>query len=128
MARAKPRTEFEKLKAKWYGKLKKDGFEDIELDEDTLSTYSTEFVRKRAKNQNGGFQIKADYYYMANHFLNQYPFKTPLERIIWEYHANGISARNIAQLLTKARRKRVGRMTVWRVIDRLNIVMMKGLR
>ena len=41
MSRSKPKTEYDKLKEIWYGKLKKSGFEDIERDENTLKEYSS---------------------------------------------------------------------------------------
>ncbi len=43
---------------------------------------------------------------MAESFLNDYKFESRVERIIWEYHANGISIRDIVKLLQKVRIKR----------------------
>lgn len=49
------------------------------------------------------WEAKQEYYIMAEHFLNEYKFKSNFERIIWEYHTNGMSARNILKTLKKAK-------------------------
>lgn len=90
------KKEFNKLKQVWYKKLKKSGFEDIELNEKYLKNPSSKFLRKRSLDT---FQNRENYYYMATCFLNDYKFKTRLDKIVWEYHANGISVRNIVMLL-----------------------------
>lgn len=108
--------QYSKLQKKWYKKLKEDGFKDIEQDEYNLRRWSNEFVRpdhnldtgkdynvqpKKVRNKKAEFEGKQDYYYYAEHFLNSHKFKSERERIIWEYHVYGISARETARLLKK---------------------------
>jgi hypothetical protein len=117
----------------WYKKLKDEGFKDIEQDELYLKRWSNEFVRPDAnvknrsdynvrpttvRNKKNEFQDKQDYYYYATQFLNEYPFANNKERIIWEYHVNGISMRAISKLLKKVR-IRISRQTVYKIINRL---------
>lgn len=97
---AKKSNEYEKLKALWYEKLKKSGFKDIEQDEYNLKIWSTQFTQQKSINT---WQAKESYYNMANKFLHDYTFKSRLDQIIWEYHANGMSVRSIATTLKKAR-------------------------
>lgn len=103
-----PKADFKKLKDEWYEKLKTtkskeypNGFQDIEKDEDTLKKYSFQSVFDNTKNKD--WQAKATYYQMATNFLEDYKFSTTIEKLIWEYHANGISLRDISKLLTKAK-------------------------
>ncbi len=87
-------------KAIWYKKLEQSGFKDIEKDEHRLKQWSsklnTDVVRRN-------WEAKNEYYSMARRFLNNYKFESNLEKNIWAYHAEGISARNISKLLKKVR-------------------------
>lgn len=95
------------LKEKWYAKADKSGFEDIEKDEDYLKIYSSDTFRERhAGAQAGGWQAKAEYYYLAQQFLNEYKFDSEIIKTIWAYHCEGISAESISQTLKKLRYKR----------------------
>lgn len=109
------KDSFKELQAKWYGKLKKEGFEDAEIDEDNLKLWSTRFFARHSIEQ---IQAKQAYYQMAENFLNDYKFETKRERIIWEYHSNGISVRDIVLVLRKVRIK-TGRQTIWTTVKRL---------
>jgi hypothetical protein len=117
-------SNYKKLKEVWYKKLEKAGFVDIEEDEFKLKVDSTKFARQESMKS---YQTKIDYYYMANHFLNSYKFKSSFDRIVWEYHVEGIPSRDIAKILTKLKRKPIGRMTIWRVLKRLTKIMKLGL-
>ncbi len=97
--------DYQKLKKVWYKKLKKDGFVDIERDENTIEKYSSVFNRELSYVEASG---RLTYYTMATSFLHDYDFPSELDRIIWEYHSNGISYRNIARLLKKARVSKLG--------------------
>lgn len=90
---------FDKLKKLWYKKLEKSGFKDIEQDEDNLKVWTIKLSTSQYKNG----PEKQTYYYMASQFLNTHEFKNHIDRIIWEYHCEGISYRNISKLLRKAR-------------------------
>lgn len=96
-----PIKDYKKLKEIWYAKLKKSGFEDIEQSDGKLKEWSTRWVRK-------GFspirnQSLESYFHMATRFLNEYPFESELHKIVWEYHANGLSVREIAGTLGKTK-------------------------
>lgn len=120
------KTEYEKLRDKWYKKLSKvkddvypDGFQDIESDEYKLKDWSYKFAAKDAVL----WQAKATYYQMAASFLEEYKFSNKVEQIIWEYHANGIGVRDIARTLNKLRLFKTNRTTVWQIIQRLKASM-----
>lgn len=123
--RRKPRTEYEKQREIWYKKLKDSGFYDIERDENTLKEYSfLVFSPRRALLQNGGWQAKAAYYSMAERFLQEYPFNVETrqgrrERIVWEYHSNAISIRDIVKVLTGLRWRGITRTYVWGIVKSL---------
>lgn len=123
------RSEYEALRDKWYKKLEKvkdetypDGFTDIERNEDTLKVYSSDKFGARRPGrssftQNGGWQAKATYYSMAARYLSEYPFETRREQIIWEYHSNAVSVRDIAKLLRKVKIK-MKRTSVWEIVKK----------
>jgi len=124
--------EYQRLKKIWYAKLAATGFEDIEPNENTLKKWSYSF--NRHYDTADLIQAKADYYYEAGHFLNSHKFETEVERVIWEYHTNGLSIRNIIKILKKAKiRKKYkyprkgsrnyDRNSVWEVLDRLRNIM-----
>jgi hypothetical protein len=89
--------EFLKLQEKWYKKLKSDGFEDIEQDEEHLTVWHTHLFNQNYDDVK--FQAKEDYYRAAGHFLHDYPFKNKKERLIWQLHSEGISIRHIVKKL-----------------------------
>lgn len=119
----KPQTLSE-LKTIWYKKLKDEGFEDAEPDEHSLKLYhQTIFRRKSVDTHHGGWQAKAAYYQMADQFLVEHEFSSELEKIIWEYHANAVTVRGIADTLNKVRADKTNRQAVWRVVRRLETIM-----
>lgn len=106
----------------WYKKLKRSGFEDIEMNETQLKRYSTDFNTVTVVRT---YEAKTEYYSMARRFLNSFQFETPRERIIWEYHSNAISCRNIAKILNKISRKKTNKDLVNIIIKRLTKEMKK---
>lgn len=113
----KPQT-LEELKTYWYAKLSKDGFEDIEKDEFNLKQYSSRFNQDAVVRN---WHSKSEYYSMAGQFLNNYKFASNLEKVIWEYHANGIGMRDIAKLLQKVKVKSIkpNKDNVQKIVSRL---------
>ena len=114
------KTEFNKLKSEWYKRLAESGFEDIEQDEIYLKRGMSLIDPRRVT-----WESQAEYYQMATYFLNEYKFKSNLERTMWEYHMNGISVRDIAQTLGEVLKRYIPRMNVWRVINLLERAMFK---
>lgn len=108
--------QFDKLKAKWYKKLEKSGFVDIEQDEDHLKQwYSTRF---KVVYDPVLFKAKEDYYRLARQFLHEHPFKSKYERLVWEYHSEGVGRREINNIL-KSKRFKTYTMKVQKTIEDL---------
>lgn len=110
--------DFNKLRDFWYKKLKDDGFIDIENNEQLSNN-----DKFRSKKFLASYKEKAEYYYMSNHFLSTYEFENSIDRIIWEYHTEGVSVRNIAKILKKLGYKKKGRGKVWQIVKRLRSIM-----
>lgn len=89
--------KYKQLQEAWYSKLKESGFKDIEYADGSLKSYvPTSFTARDPLMQS----VTEEYYRMCYHFLNEYKFESELEKVIWEYHSNGLSARNIYKILT----------------------------
>ena len=130
MPRKKKQPSYEEQRDKWYAKLKREGFEDIEVIGDPherLKLWSSTLIANRTKvfTQHGGWEAKAEYYRLAAHFLNDYKFKKRVEAVIWDYHANGISIRDIAKTLNKVRSKKLNYWDIWAILKRLRAEMYK---
>lgn len=106
------RTEYRKLRKIWYKKLKdasfgdlktkenpEGKFEDIESNDSQLKGGSSNWKFNSAWTTAYSQQSKADYYYAATHFLNTHLFKAAIDEAIWAYHAEGMSIREIGQIL-----------------------------
>lgn len=113
------KEELEKTKKIWYKKLKDEGFEDIEPHENTLKSWSYKFADRNVDE----ITAKQVYYRMANHFLNDHQFNSILEKVIWEYHANGIAVRDIASQLSKAKVTKTSYDTIWRIVGKIKKAM-----
>lgn len=112
------KREYERLRAIWYQKLKDDGFNDVEQDEDNLKSWSTKFVREGTPL--ALIESKTAYYQMATNFLNEYKFESELEKIIWTYHTEAISYRDIATVLKETKVvKKMDRTTIWQIVQKL---------
>ncbi len=106
--------QYRQLRDIWYKKLKKDGFEDKEYTSGKLKVYDS--VRRWAESKQN---LKEEYYRLAAHFLEEGIFLNSFERSIWEYHASGISIRNIVKIFKKLRTSRVvNRDSVWQIINK----------
>lgn len=119
------KTELQRLQETWYKKLKNEGFNDIEYADGSIAVG----VPRSLGWKDADLRVSTqEYYYMAYHFLNEYKFECERDRIIWEYHSNGISSRNIAKLLKQARLRKKGRSRdrIWVKIKELEAIM-KGL-
>jgi hypothetical protein len=93
-----------KAQKKWYLKLKKTGFVDIEQNEDTIKLSSTQFFYGtkngvRYNEKMASYEGKLEYYRLAEHFLNDHEFKNEIEKKIWELHSEGKSYREISKTL-----------------------------
>lgn len=111
--------KFKQLNKEWASKLKDSGFRDIEPNEDTLAPYSTRFLR----HPHYVWELRLAYYSMCEAFLQKYTFKSEYEKVIWEYHANGLSEREIAKVLPPIKGKKRHYSTIWNVISDLRAIM-----
>ncbi len=117
----KPLNSYEDIRSIWYEKLARDGFEDIESDEDHLKRYhKSDFNTPKSKQYH---MAHAEYFRLAELFLQEYKFESNLDKTIWNYHTNGLTVREIAEVLRKAKVKRTKKDTVNKVILRLAEIM-----
>jgi hypothetical protein len=97
-------SDFKKVQAHWYQKLKNEGFKDIEdtrsEDRLLLTWHSRYFVYKYSSL---GFQSKQVYFEMAQDFLNEHPFASDWDIQVWTLHTEGLSIREIARKLDTKR-------------------------
>ena len=119
------KKQFNKLQAKWDAKLKKSGFTDLEPLRGGRLTNTTTSNGILDKRRDDRWEADAEYYRLATHFLNDHEFKNRFEEIVWEYHSNGISVRNIAKTLNKVRWKKTDYQTVWEIVKELRQLMFK---
>lgn len=110
--------KFKELQEKWYAKLKRKGFEDIEYDEKNLKQFSgktsidDEFGRSKLErwSQWGklptiGEHWKYEYSSECRAFLQTHVFKNKTEYKMFEMHSEGFGVRVIAKKLKTYRRK-----------------------
>lgn len=119
---AKRKDDFAKLQAKWYKKAKAAGFEDIEGSESYLKIYSTRLFHRHDRDA-GKIQAKAEYYRLATHFLHDHKFESERDKLIWEYHSNGLSAKDISEILKKVKVSNIKRSAITNVITKLSDAM-----
>jgi hypothetical protein len=116
--------DFEKLKKKWYDKLKKSGFQDIEsADGQNLTTWSSKIFKQSAgdawyQDKEVYYQSREEYFRMAGAFFWDYGFQNKLEKSIWELHMQGTSIRDIVTIFKKKNIK-VYRRQVHEIIQKL---------
>jgi hypothetical protein len=127
MSKKKPKEQtFKQIQNKWYKKLQEDGFEDIEKNEHELKTYSNVLTKSENNRRIAGpINGKEAYYKLATWFVNDYKFKSNLEKVIWEYHSNGLSIRNISRVLQTAKVSSKTKDQIWFIIVRLRKAMFK---
>lgn len=126
MSKAKPPLTFDELQKLWYEKLKESGFVDAEQPNGMLKFWTGKSGSYAGKDGEQKAAVQ-NYYTFAEHFLNSHPFKNNLERTIWEYHANGLSSRDIANTLNRLhpRRKKTNHHAVNGTINRLKQLMLE---
>lgn len=117
---AKPRPSKE-LQAEWDLKLKESGFDDIETADGKLKMWSQRWNTDAYKQT---IPARQEYYYMANQFLNTYPFDSEFDRIIWQYHCDAVGVRDIAATLNALGiYEKTDRTRVNRVVQRYREIM-----
>jgi hypothetical protein len=113
--------EFKELEAKWYTKLARKGFEDIEdTSKASRPLKSWDSNRYKAYTRSSThLQIEAliSYFNNARMLLISYNFKKPLHRRIWDFHCTGATTREIAKEL------KVSQYLVWYRIKQIRRAM-----
>lgn len=121
--------KFDALKRKWYEKLKRSGFDDIEQDENYLNTGASNPFSRKAKGETYKdkevfYKSREEYYRLAGQFFWEYPWSSRKEQLIWELHKEGTSIRDIV-LELKRKRFKAHRRAVHETIQRLKQEMIK---
>lgn len=98
MPKPKRKQSFDQLQAEWYEKLKQDGFKDVEH-KGLLKTWDHFYFQERYTPDT--FHTREAYYTLAQEFLNDHPFESTMDRLIWEKHTAGLSVRETVTALTK---------------------------
>lgn len=92
----KTTLKFQALQAKWYAKLKKGGFEDIEAPgRDLLKKWDSFHFRE--KYSPISFANKERYFQLANQLVHELPFLNKVDKKIWQLHADGATWGEIAK-------------------------------
>lgn len=130
-------SDLNKLQKLWYAKLKSQGFHDIEQDNGMLKDWSSKFYTSQFKETNGTRtedkivinSAKAEYYRLAEHFLNSYKFNNKLEHNIWDLHSQGKSFREIAKKLKNTTNTlKLNKDNINTIIHSLTKVMMSKIK
>jgi hypothetical protein len=109
------RSEYLKFKDEWYKKLKDSGFKDIEYKDGSINPAH---LRRQQKHPVYREAIE-EYYYMCYHFLHEYKFADEIEKVIWEYHTEGIGVRDIADTLRKVKLSKIKKSMVFYILKKL---------
>lgn len=115
--------EFLELKSKWYKKLEKSGFEDIEQDDEALKKWSNSIGRHES--QRNKIPSIETYYRLAGQFLYDHKFKSKKENIVWKLHSEGLSIRAIVEFVKSKRFKNPYFSSVQNIIEDLRKEMLK---
>jgi len=115
------KSNFKELKDKWYKKLAKTGFRDIEdANEDRLKEWHASWFRKYYDKE------KDEYYTLAIDFATNYKFKNALEQFIWYKHSEGHSVRQISDILKTEKKFDLKKTVISDRIQKYAHIMLKG--
>lgn len=115
--------EFKDLQDKWYTKLSKSGFNDVEDGDDRLKEWDS-FNFSGRYDQNS-FHSTEQYFILAGQFLHSYKFETKRDRLIWKLHSEGRTLTNIADVLKARNFPKHSRSLVFRIMKRLAVEMLR---
>lgn len=115
MVADKPKT-YKQLQREWDRRLAKEGFVDAEQRDGNLKTWSSDYYLNYPDETRR--EAYAGYFRLAGQFLYSYQFETTVDRLVWEYHSQGKSIREIPKLLWK-QRIRLKKSSVGVIIKRL---------
>lgn len=116
------------LKQVWYQKLADSGFEDIEDKKNNLESWTVSRFLTERNNGKDLLEVqqynssKEAYYRIAGHFLHDHKFESHKEKLIWGYHCEGISYREIVNILSSLGVKE-NKSRVNKVVEKLQKLM-----
>ncbi len=92
--------EFIRLQNKWYNKLKKSGFEDIEwtnseTGENSNYQYLTKGTPRNKVLDRGNITRSYEYFYRCRRFSFFHKFDKREDKVLWDLYSNGVSYRDI---------------------------------
>ena len=116
--------EFKKTKMKWYQKLKKSGFEDIEWhdiktgDGENSSYLKSHFVQAylgdKLTNKNTlGNSSKYEAQRAIDHFNSHGVFENEIDKRLWQLYSDGATYREMSQALRKESRSKTSYSVFW---------------
>lgn len=118
--------ELAQLTQKWYAKLKKEGFKDLETSSGQLKLgadmYHQIIRGATAQQKKTHYESKERYYQLAGQFLYDHEFETPREQQIWELHSEGLSHSDIRKKLYRF--KNTKETTIRVIIQKLSKIML----
>lgn len=102
--------KFLTLQAKWYDRLRDEGFEDAEKGDNLRVYQSLRLCNETAYRPNSARSVLSrqsriyqesvrDYYRLAAQFLLRHKFSSPVNRRVWELHSQGHSQATIAEMV-----------------------------
>lgn len=97
--------EFKDLKDKWYKKLEKSGFVDLEQNEDQLKQWEAGAFGNRYSVET--FSSNQKYFELAGQFFFDNKFVSKLEKKVWELHSKGITLYAIADKVKVIKKSKV---------------------
>lgn len=97
--------EFIKLKDKWYKKLDKSGFDNIEFADYTSGFNSHRNTYKICKSTLQNMTFSFNYFQSCRNFLAHWHFSSKIHEILWQLHSENTSYRNISKHLQRKYKK-----------------------
>lgn len=127
------------LRKKWNEKLKRSGFEDIEVERPTVlgkGKMNVSIVESLKMHHNHLFQNYSDdfirerreYFRRAGRFNEHYKFKDRRDKFIWNLHAQGLSLREIKKAIKRTKLKHQNLNYIMMTVRRLRVEMGKWVK
>lgn len=121
--------KFRDVLNKWYDKLEKEGFQDIENRDNPDGPMRGDFSSSNSRRAltRATLDLREVYFSDAENFLNSFDFDSSRDEVIWRLHSTGMSARAISASLKLAGfKKKISKTTVSRIIGKYRKMMRKG--
>jgi hypothetical protein len=112
---------FKKLQAEWYGNLKASGFHDLEVTESDCVIRPQLFVTKTSQHEVGH-----NFHELCQNILREFEFKRPIDREIFELHAEGKSLLDIEKYLEVNSLRKLKKDAINDIIKKTKNMYIKG--